>query len=44
LRAGLFVVGFVVRDGDAVPSDDDDWIKPSDLLKILQDDRFKRRR
>ena len=44
LRAGLFVVGFALRDGRTAPSDDDGWISPSGLLGILQQNRFKRRR
>lgn len=45
LRTGLFVVGFALRDG-TMPADDNshDWIRPPDLLRILERPEFERRR
>jgi len=44
LRGGLFVCGFVASDGTALPEDDPNgWIKPSQLLAILDDQKFEKR-
>jgi hypothetical protein len=42
-RGNLFVTGFAVREGTALPMEETDWIRPSDLLTISTDDRFKKR-
>jgi hypothetical protein len=44
-RRSYFVLGFVAADGNVLPSDDDDWIKPSDLRSTaFNDARFLKRR
>jgi hypothetical protein len=44
-RTSFYVTGFAVRDGNLVPGDEktDDWIKPIDLLTILERPEFGRR-
>jgi len=44
-RAGLFVTGFALKDGDMLPESErgNDWIKPNDLLTILHRAEFEKR-
>jgi hypothetical protein len=44
-RTSLYVAGFAVRDGSVLPDGDKNngWIKPIDLLAILEKPEFKRR-
>jgi hypothetical protein len=42
-RRGLFVYGFAAADAAVIPSDDVDWIKPSDLLLLLDSPRFRKK-
>jgi len=41
LRGGLFVVGFAAPKADALDSSAGDWIKPSDLLAMLNNSAFE---
>jgi hypothetical protein len=43
LRGGLFVCGFAANDAEVLQDDPNDWIKPSDLLTMLDDPRFEKR-
>ncbi len=40
-RRGLFVSGFAVRNAAHVPSGDKDWMKPGNLLGLLESPRFR---
>jgi hypothetical protein len=42
-RKGLFVMGFAASDASRIPADDLDWIKPSQLLTMSNDPRFRKR-
>jgi hypothetical protein len=45
-RTSLYITGFAVKEGAALTAEmkeDDDWIKPIELLTILKRDRFRRR-
>lgn len=45
-RTGLFITGFAIRDASILPQEelsDGDWIKPADLLHILDNPQFERR-
>jgi hypothetical protein len=42
-RRGLFVFGFAAADATVLPPDDVDWIKPSDLLSLLDSPRFRKK-
>lgn len=43
LRAGLYVVGFLVTNASALDEDDASWISPSELLGKLDDPAFEMR-
>jgi len=42
-RYGLFVSGFTVDDASQLPADEPDWLKPIDLLSLLNNPRYKER-
>ena len=42
LRGNLFVTGFAVSDATLVDDDENDWIKPSGLLSMVNDPHFKK--
>ncbi len=44
-RTALYVTGFAAEHVDILQNEhrSDDWIRPIDLLKILEEDKFKRR-
>jgi hypothetical protein len=43
LRGNFFVTGFAVRDASLIENEDIDWIRPPDLLGMLDDPRFIKR-
>ena len=43
LRRGLFVSGFAVNDDAHVPPDDTDWVKPGNLLSLMDTPGFKKK-
>jgi len=43
LRRSLFVSAFAVADASVLPSDDDDWVIPSELLASIESPRFQRK-
>jgi hypothetical protein len=43
-RRGFFVFGIVAADSEVLPLEDDDWIKPSELLAMANTVRFQKRR
>jgi hypothetical protein len=46
MRGMLFVIGFAASDSTMLVDydNDDDWIRPRNLLNVLVDPRFERRR
>jgi hypothetical protein len=42
-RRGLFVFGFAAADASVLPPYEVDWIKPSDLLSLLNSSRFQKK-
>jgi hypothetical protein len=43
LRRGLFISGFAVNSDSHVPPDDMDWVKPGDLLGLMDTPRFQKK-
>jgi hypothetical protein len=43
-RHGYFVCGFTATDAAKLPADDADWVKPSELLSLVDSPRFLKRR
>lgn len=43
LRRGLFISGFAVADVALLPEPDDEWLKPGNLLSLLENPRFERK-
>lgn len=39
----LFAIGFAVADGQALPAEESDWIKPSELLTSVDSPRFAKK-
>ena len=44
LRRGLFISGFAVSSDSHVPTDDTDWVRPGDLLGLMDTPRFQKKR
>jgi hypothetical protein len=42
-RRGLFIFGFAAADASVLPPDEVDWIKPSELLSLLNSPRFRKK-
>jgi hypothetical protein len=40
LRQGLFISGFAVNSDSYVPPEETDWVKPGDLLGLMDTPRF----
>jgi hypothetical protein len=43
LRRGLFISGFTVSDAKHVPTDDNDWMRPGELLTLIDTPRFQKK-
>jgi hypothetical protein len=43
LRQGLFIFGFAARDATVLPPGDADWVKPSELLGLVETPRFQKK-
>lgn len=43
LRGGLYIVGFATADRSATRDEFNDWLKPTDLLSILENPRYEKR-
>jgi len=43
-RRGFFTYGFAVADANKVPPNDMDWVKPSNLLSLLHNPTFSKKR
>ena len=43
-RQGFFVFGFAAADATVIPPNSMDWVKPSDLLSLLNSPKFLKRR
>lgn len=43
LRRGLFVTGFAVTEAGVLPSNETDWLIPSELLQSLDSPRFQKK-